>query len=849
MLQPENEYTFGEANVTFPNADYFQAVEDMYRNNGIVVPFVSNDAAPLGRFAPGTGKGEVDIYGHDGYPLGFDCANPYTWPDNSIPTVYLADHLAQSPSTPFTISEFQGGSFDPWGGQGFAKCTALLGPEFERVFYKNNYAVKVAIFNLYMVYGGTNWGNLGHPGGYTSYDYGSIIAEDRTVAREKYSELKLQANVLKVTPAYLVATPGNTTNGSSYVNTPLIATTRLTTNTTNFYVIRHAAYNTFDSTNYQLSVSTSLGDVTIPQLNGTLTLNGRDSKIHVTDYAVGAYNMLYSSAEIFTWKASGNKTVVVLYGGPNESHEAAFVGQKNGKIIEGTGVTTKSKNGTFILSWAVTPERKIVKFSSGLYVYLLDRYEAYNYWAIDIPAASPADNYTTSAPKSILAKAGYLLRTATVDGSNVALTGDINATTTIEVINGAPAGATLTFNGKTVKTTTDKNGVIKATVEYVEPSFDLPGLSGLTWKYIDSLPEIQPTYDDSAWVAADHASTNNTKRNLTTPTSLYSSDYGFNTGNLLTRGVFTAAGNETGLSIETQGGSAYASAVYLNDTQISGFAGSGDFSFYTQNITLPTLTAGANYILTVLTDNMGLDEDFTVGDDTNKNPRGILDYTLIGRDDSAVTWKITGNLGGEDYRDRTRGPLNEGGLFAERQGYHLPNPPTTDWTTSSPFEGISKPGVGFYTTSFDLDAPAGYDIPLAFVFTNTTGANYRAQLYVNGYQFGKYGELLNLPSPFLHLSPSTPSSTPTFVICLYVILTYGTLIPVNNIGPQTSFPVPEGILNYHGTNYIALSLWSFDAEGSKLGGLEVAGTAKIMSGYKTIANSPMPAWEKREGAY
>lgn len=41
--------------------------------------------------------------------------------------------------------------------------------------------------------GGTNWGNLGYPEGYTSYDYGAPITELRTVERENYSELKLQA--------------------------------------------------------------------------------------------------------------------------------------------------------------------------------------------------------------------------------------------------------------------------------------------------------------------------------------------------------------------------------------------------------------------------------------------------------------------------------------------------------------------------------------------------------------------------------------------------------------------------------------------------------------------------------
>jgi hypothetical protein len=56
--------------------------------------------------------------------------------------------------------EFQGGSFDPWGGPGFDKCLALLGSEFERVFYKNDFSYGVTIFNIYMTYGGTNWGSV-----------------------------------------------------------------------------------------------------------------------------------------------------------------------------------------------------------------------------------------------------------------------------------------------------------------------------------------------------------------------------------------------------------------------------------------------------------------------------------------------------------------------------------------------------------------------------------------------------------------------------------------------------------------------------------------------------------------
>ena len=66
--------------------------------------------------------------------------------------------MNQSMSTPHAIIENQGGFYDPWGGPGFAELTKLLGPEYERLFYKNLYSLGVTILNMYMTYGGTNWG-------------------------------------------------------------------------------------------------------------------------------------------------------------------------------------------------------------------------------------------------------------------------------------------------------------------------------------------------------------------------------------------------------------------------------------------------------------------------------------------------------------------------------------------------------------------------------------------------------------------------------------------------------------------------------------------------------------------
>ncbi|KAF2152398.1 glycoside hydrolase family 35 protein [Myriangium duriaei CBS 260.36] len=819
LLQPENEYSVANKGEKFPDPDYFNYVKQQFRDAGIIVPFISNDASPGGRDAPGTAA-PVDIYGHDSYPLGFDCANPEVWPDNALPTYFHTLHEEQSPTTPYSLVEFQGGSFDPWGGPGFAKCLSLVNDQFERVFYKNNFAFGATIFNIYMTAGLTNWGNLGHPGGYSSYDYGSPIAEDRSVAREKYSEAKLLANFIRASTAYLTAVPQNNTNANgSFTGDTSIAVSQSIGNPTNFYYVRHAAYNSLDTTNYTITLPTSQGSITIPQLGGKLSLLGRDSTIHVTDYDVGGTSLLYSTADIFTWKKYSSKTVLVVYGAPGTTQELAIKTNGAATCLEDHGAQIVGSNGNVIINYVAGPSRQVVKVGSNFYIYLLDRNSAYNFWTVDLPTGLSSGDPNVGIKNAAIVNGPYLVRTAAVDGTTLSLTGDINATTTVEVIGGAPDGLTcLNFNGKSVDFKLSAEGVATATIILETPNFAIPDLSKATWKTIDSLPEIQANYDDSLWTNASLTYSNNTARNLTTPTSLYSVDYGYSTGNLVYRGRFVATGQETELRISTQGGSAYGASFWLGSTFLTSFYGYDAASNSNLSIPLTGLTAGQEYIITVLVDNQGLDENYSIGSSGAKNPRGVIDYDLVGRPQSAITWKLTGNLGGEDFRDPSRGPLNEGGLFIERQGYHLPGAPTSSWTSSSgPTEGISHAGVQFYSTTFDLNVPEGYDIPLSLSFTNATTLDasglsvaFRCQVYVNGYQFGKY---------------------------------------VNNVGPQTQFPVPQGIWNYNGSNYLGVTLWALEAGGAKVDNFTIVAGPVVQSGLGKVENSPMVGWTQREGAY
>lgn len=78
LVQPENEYSL--ANI--PNIaesykvldpKYMEFMKKQFRENGIELPLISNDAFPLGNWAPGSGEGELDIYAHDTYPLYGGC--------------------------------------------------------------------------------------------------------------------------------------------------------------------------------------------------------------------------------------------------------------------------------------------------------------------------------------------------------------------------------------------------------------------------------------------------------------------------------------------------------------------------------------------------------------------------------------------------------------------------------------------------------------------------------------------------------------------------------------------------------------------------------------------------------
>jgi beta-galactosidase GanA len=203
--QVENEF-YDNSSV---GQQYMQDLENKMRSDGITVPLTGNHNATFL-----TGLGATDIPGFDSYPQGFDASNPLHW--SPVPEWLESAHQSLPPDKPLYFPEFQGGSFDPWGGPGYAACYTLTGPDFENVFYKSLIGQGATMLSYYMTYGGTSWGWLPFPGVYSSYDYGSAIDEARQLT-SKFNEQKLIASFTQAVGSLdktVVTSPNPPTNSN-----------------------------------------------------------------------------------------------------------------------------------------------------------------------------------------------------------------------------------------------------------------------------------------------------------------------------------------------------------------------------------------------------------------------------------------------------------------------------------------------------------------------------------------------------------------------------------------------------------------------------------------------------------
>jgi hypothetical protein len=234
-----------------------------------------------------------------------------------------------------------------------------------------------------MMFGGTNWGAIAAPVTATSYDYSSPISENREIGA-KYYETKNLAMFTRVAEDLTVT--NRLGNSSSYTTNSAVEANELRNPFTNaaFYVTIHSVSSSSTRESFQLHVSTSIGNITIPQHAGSIVLDGRQSKILVTDFAMGNNSLTYSTAEVLTYALIDSKPVVVLSAGVGETIEFHVKGATKGSLasngtssnatfhVEARGVTTNVQKFSGM---------SVYQFDNGIKVVVADKPTAYLFWA------------------------------------------------------------------------------------------------------------------------------------------------------------------------------------------------------------------------------------------------------------------------------------------------------------------------------------------------------------------------------------------------------------------------------------------------------------------------------------
>lgn len=894
MYQIENEYASNVNSST--GKDYMAHLYAKARADGITVPIMHNDKGRNGYWVPGsftTPPSEVPpnyLYGFDSYPGG-TCSTSGNPGTPGAPPDYgyfgsggSGGGASASRTTPGLIPEFGGGWFDPWGdllfgGAGYQCLRTRENAAYERQYYLTNVANGITTQNIYMSYGGTSWGWLPAPVVYTSYDYGAAIDEGRQLT-SKVPAMKemgyfLQsvtdidalgtqlaaasvagATNIKVnsttglvagqpitvdvagkqtvtiasvgtagaagtgitfTPALTAAHAlGAEVTGPKSSNTPISGVTEYhdvnPETGAGFYFLR--SDSTSANASFTLPIITPDGSYTIPQ-SGTIQMQGVDMKALVTNYNMDSQHLVYSTSQIMTHAANLNgQDLALLYTWDAQSGETVF---RYPASVAGPTVTTLSGPAPTVTWNGATKDLRlnysgssasVVQISGDgvttpLELILAPESVAQTFWRLD----------TASGP--VILRGPELLRTANVNGSEVDLTGD-TTTAAVPLEVWAPAGVTsVTWNGNPITTTATGYGSLLASSTIpAAPAITLPAITG--WTRAAEAPEAQPNFDDSSWQVVDKTTTNSHTPIVSGQMDMWADDYGFHYGDVWYRGTYTNSASATALSVNYQTGTVGMIEVWLDGTYLgvnqiatptSGQSTTATWSPSNVSFAIPpAMQDSGTHKIAILYTIMSHEEDGGANN-SFKNGRGVSKVTLTGST-TIPTWKIQGVQNGEDIVDTTRGAMNTGGLYGERAGWYLPGYPDGNWTpVTLPYLDTTA-GVAWYRTTFDLAIPSGVDQSIGLNITDINNTKqYRAEIFVNGWMMGLY---------------------------------------INNVGPQHTFVIPNGILRTNGTNTLAIAVVTNQDNGTATTGGGLGNVTLVNLGTAasslTVADVNSPAY-------
>ncbi|WP_200417222.1 beta-galactosidase [Streptomyces sp. Y2F8-2] len=780
LYQLENEYANHVTEAA--GRDYMAHLYAKVRADGIDVPLFHNDKGRNGYWAPGTfdtgGERGRWLYGFDGYPSPF--RPPPDW--GYFGPGGTKGGSTASPGTPGFLAEFGGGWFDPWGGaefggKGYAESRRTRDAAYERRFYLTNLANGIRIHNVYMTFGGTSWGWLPAPVVYTSYDYGAALDEARQPTA-KLVPMHQIGHLLHTVPdlAELDRAEDVDVGGGSELRAYHLVNPGTGAHV---YVLRNDASGEAEAA---VPVAGTTVRVRVP---------GLDARLLAAGISLGRRTLRYSSAQPMLRLAVGRQDVAVFTGRSGEATTTVLECAREPRVtvLEGDAAHNYAR-GALRLDVRLDGLVRVLVEGGGvarpLLLLLADDETSVRLW----PHHTPSGPFLVHGPA--------LLRTAERRGTTAQLTGDTVDDADLEVW--APPGVTEVFwNGAPVPARGTPSGSVRATRRLPGAApVRLPALTG--WRRRAENPEAAVGFDDSAWRTADR-----TTSYATTPVPagqpvLFADDYGFHYGDVWYRGRFEGAAGAESVSLAYVSGTQGLLMAWLDGKPLGTHrmpvpdARTVRRGTWSATATFPIAPGEGPHVLSVLVRRMQHDEDGGAND-SHKAGRGLVSVAFDGAS-PAVRWRIQG----EAAPDPVRGPLNNGGLYGERHGWHLPGFPDGDWEAVPLPRAERGQGVVWYRTRFRLAVAPGTDASIGLTLTDDPARAYRAQIFLNGWNMGQY---------------------------------------INDVGPQHTFVLPNGVLDTRGPNTLALAVLADGTTPSGPGTAELTLLGRTAGGVPvTLVDSP-----------
>ncbi|MFG3548348.1 beta-galactosidase [Streptomyces sp. NPDC047725] len=588
--------------------------------------------------------------------------------------------------------------------------------------YLADLARGVTLHDAVPVFGGTSWGWLAAPSAPApTYDPAAAIDEARRPT-ENLAPLHQIGHLLRHVPdlSRLEEAPG-VRAGDARIQ------------------VRHLANPDTGAHVYVVS-NDSAEDVTstlpLAGTDATVTVPARDARLLAAGLDLGAGRKLaYATVQPMLTMSAGRLDIAVFTGRTGEMAHVVldFPDEPWATRLDEEAAWAYDKSGLHVTAPLGTHGLTRVRVRSAgsdrtLLLLFADDALSLRLWPYETPTGKG------------LVYGPALLRTAALDGDTVRLTGDTVDAYGLEVW--APRGVTgVTWNGRAVATRVSRAHSLRSRDPL--PGVGEPVLPALgDWRRREENPEAAPGFDDSGWTAADRTASHSTTPVPEGQPVLFADDYGFHYGDVWYRGRLTGTDGLESVSLSYGTGARGMLMAWLDGEPLGthraerGEAG-GTWTA-TARFRLPSALRERlgerrrdgrprSGVLSVLVRRTQHDQDDV------RAARGLTSVAFEGAA-PAVRWRLQGAAA----PDPVRGPLNNGGLYGEREGWHLPGYDDGGWEPVSLPRADRRQGVTWYRTTFRLDVPPETDASVGLTLDDDPARDYRVQVFLNGWNMGEY---------------------------------------------------------------------------------------------------------------